>query len=349
MSVFKKRNSQKSVGWLMAIVPGLFVSIALLAPSVASAKIIITKPAPPSTPGDFHATAVTETSISFAWNPSKAGTYPIKYYVINELSPSDGFSMTTGGNETSFNWTFVAESTTYTFEIYAVDSDYNVSAPSAPITVTTPPTPITPAAPVITGTTSTPTNITVNWKEATPSSDLQGFIIQVSPSAVSVEFNSTNPAEATSATIGGLFANTTYSIDVVAASATFDYATSQVVTATTTVSPNNIPPTAPTDLTVTYDPGTGLPDLAWNGSTSPYESSSQIQYWVVIDVTQYVAGVGVVSTTAIDQGDSPPPGQTSAQYLFAPAQGTFSTWVIAVDQFGNVSPPSNVVTVSYSN
>ncbi len=345
MFVSKKRNGKKPARWLVAMVPGLLAAVALLSPLAASARITVK---PPSTPGDFHATAVTETNISFDWSPSTPGTYPIKYYVINELSPSDGFSITLGDNVTSYVWDFVAESTTYTFEIYAVDSDYNVSAPSAPITVTTPPTPIIPAVPVITSTSSTPTNITVNWTEATPSSDLQGFDILIN-GGTSVELNSANPAEATSATIGGLFANTTYSIAVVAASATFDYATSQVVTATTTVSSNNIPPTAPTDLTVTYDPDTGLPDLSWNGSTSPYEPSAQIQYWIVIDVTQYVAGIGVESTPVIDQGDSPPPGQTSAQYLFAPAQGTFSTWVIAVDQFGNVSPPSNVVMVSYSN
>jgi hypothetical protein len=337
MSVFKKRNSQKPVGWLMAIVPGLFLSIALLAPLTASAKITIIKPTPPATPGDFHAAAVTETSISFAWSPSKAGTYPIKYYVINELSPSDGFSMTIGGSATSFNWTFVEESTTYTFEIYAVDSDYNVSAPSAPITVSTPPTPIVPAPPVITGTSSTPTNITVNWTEATPSSDLQGFIIQVSPGAGSVEFNSQNPAEATSATIGGLFAGTSYSIDVVAASVTFNNSTSQVVTATTTVSPNNIPPTAPTDLTVTTDPGTGLPDLSWNGSTSPYEPSSNIEYVIIED--------GVP-----DFDDSPAAGQTSAQDIFDRVGAVpMNVSVVAVDQFGNVSPPSNTVSVTTFN
>jgi hypothetical protein len=354
MFAFKERN--QAVQSVMAMVPCLVAVIALLSPLASSARIIIKPPppppppvyTPPSTPGNFQATAVTKTSISFAWSPSTPGTDSKFVYVINELSPSDGFSMNVG-DVTSFNWDFVEQSTTYTFEIYAIDSNNHASAPSAPITVTTPPTPIIPAAPVITATASTPTTITVNWAESTPSSDLQGFFLDVSNGGTSVVFNSTNPAEATSATIEGLFANTTYAIEVVAASATFDYSTSQVVSVTTTVSSNNIPPTAPTSLTVTYDPGTGLPDLSWNASTSPYEPSSQIQYWVVIDVTQYVAGIGVESTTAIDQGDSPPPGQTSSQYLFAPAQGTFSTWVIAVDQYGNVSPPSNVVSVSYSN
>jgi hypothetical protein len=345
MFAFKrvKRNNvrKKCAGWLMAILPAFLAAAALLAPSATSAKIIIKPPppyTPPSTPANFRATAVTETSITFAWTASTPGTAPIKYYVINELSPSDGFSVTLGANLTSFNWTFVSMSTTYTFEIYAVDSNYHVSAPSAPITVSTPPTPIIPAAPVITAAAATPQTITLNWTEATPSSGLNGFFFLVSPGAGGPEeLNSPNPATATGGTVGGLFAGTTYSIAVVAESATFDYATSQVVTVTTAVSSNNVPPTAPTGLTVTYDPGTGLPDLAWNGSTSPYESSSDIQYVIIED--------GVP-----DFDDSPPPGQTFADYVFnRVGVGQMNVYVIAVDQFGNASQPSNTISVTTFN
>lgn len=309
----------------------------LLAASTVGAKVTIKPPppppyTPPSTPGDFHVTAVTETSITFAWSPSKAGTDSKFVYVINELSPSDGFSLNVG-DVTSYNWTFVSESTTYTFEIYAADSNNHVSAPSAPITVTTPPTPIIPAAPVITGATSTPETITISWTEATPSSDMNGYGILVNGLGIyPVELNTTNSAEATSATVGGLFPLTTYSIQVIAVSATFDEATSEVVSATTTVSSNNIPPTAPTDLTLTYDPGTGLPDLSWNASSSPYEPSSEIQYLIL-------------ENGLPDFDDSPPPGQTYADYVFDRfGTGQMQVTVVAIDQYGNVSPPSNVVT-----
>jgi len=322
---------------------GISAMVVLLAAFRADARINIKPPpppppyTPPSTPGNFHVTAVTETSISFAWSPSTAGTDSKFVYVINELSPSDGFSMNVG-DVTSYNWTFVAKSTTYTFEIYAADSNNHVSAPSAPITVTTPPTPIIPDAPVLTGTTSGPDTITVDWTEGNPSSGIEGYYVLVDGLDVyPEELNSTNPATATAATVGALFPLTSCSLEVVAVSATFDSATSEVVTATTTVSPNNIPPTAPTGLVVTYDLGTGLPDLSWNPSSSPYEPSSDIQYLIL-------------ENGLPDFDDSPPPGQTFADYVFDRyGVGTMSVEVVAIDQYGNVSPPGNAVSVTTFN
>jgi hypothetical protein len=339
----RDRNSS-GTAWrcLGALATGFLAAIVLLTPATAGAGFTRRPPpppyTPPSTPGNFHVTAVTESSISFAWSPSKAGTDPSFVYVIEELSPSDGYSLNVG-NVTSFVWDIgIAQSTPYTFEIFAVDSNNHASAPSPIVSVTTPPTPIIPAMPVITGTNVTATTVTVSWTEATPSSDLNGYLVFVDGLGnPSVTFNSGTPATATSATISGLFAQTTYSIEVVAQSTTFDQATSEVVTATTTVSPNNIPPTAPTGLAVTYDVNTGLPDLSWNPSTSPYEPSSAIQYLIVED--------GVADTE-----DSPPPGQTFADDVFnRVGSGQMSVSVVAIDQFGNVSSPSNVISVTTFN
>ena len=91
-------------------------------------------------------------------------------------------------------------------------------------------------------------------------------------------------------------------------------------------------PTAPTALTGWGDGG-GEAIISWNPSTSVNEPQSQIQY------NTYIDGV-------LDSFDSTV-GQTQGVYIFprgadVPAQ----VWVVAVDQLGNTSARSNVLTVN---
>ena len=89
--------------WKSAIplVTALLAVVTLLVAFTAGAKVTPKPPppppyVPPSTPGDFQVTAVTETSVSFAWSPSTPGTDRNFVYVIDELSPSDGFTVNVG-------------------------------------------------------------------------------------------------------------------------------------------------------------------------------------------------------------------------------------------------------------
>jgi hypothetical protein len=305
----------------------------LLAPVPASAGF--RKATPPSTPGNFHVTAITTRSVSFAWNASTPGSGGSLVYEIQ--NDTQGF-IENVGNVTSVTWTVgVQAGGTYSFHIIAVSGN-QASAPSPEVTVTlagTPlPTPVQPAAPVITATSATSDTITVSWTEATPADEINSFDV-----AVNGMGDGGGSADSTTSTATGLWPGFTYTITVTAYSLngttgalTTKSAPVTVTTAPATTTPPPNAPTAPTGLTGGGDGG-GEAIISWNPSTSVNEPQSQIQYNIYID------GVLDVPDTSV--------GVTTDVYIFphgatVPAQ----VWVVAVDQFGNQSAPSNILALS---
>ena len=89
----------------------------LVAPVSASARGF--RNTPPSTPGNFHVTATTESSVSFAWNASSPGSdrSGLVYEIYNDTT---GLILNVG-NVTSYTWTVgVQGGDTYSFHIIAV-------------------------------------------------------------------------------------------------------------------------------------------------------------------------------------------------------------------------------------
>jgi hypothetical protein len=309
-----------------ALVPFIASISAVLSTSAFS----IGKQTPPSAPGNFHVTAVTTNSVSFAWTASKAGSSGNFVYVIYQ---STGLQFNVGSG-TSATITTVAPGVTYSFYIEAV-SPPEASAPSPSVTVTIPspppPQPIIPEAPVITSVSTTPSTITVSWTEATPASELDGTYLLIdgeSPFNFGVDEESL-----TEWTVFNLTPNTTYTIEVAAESKTGNIAESEPMSVTTPAPPNTNAPTAPTGLTG-YSDGGGEAIVSWNPSTSPNEPQSQIEYEV------FVNGSNEVDSDVI--------GQTSQIYVFPNGPGDpQSVYVVAVDQYGNMSPPSNVLEIDF--
>lgn len=320
------------------LIPVLAAIVLLGSASVARASLgRPVKSTPPSTPGNFHVTAVTTSSVSFAWNASTGGSGGrIGYNIFNDTT---GFSLNVGG-VTSYTWDIGVEAGgTYSFHIEAYSGTYGtlVSAPSPEITATlagTPlPIPVKPAPPVITQTSVTSNSISVSWTEANPASEIGAYFVSVNGMA-----NASTNATTTAATLTGLVPGYSYQVAVTAyslngqsgaLSTTGAPVTVTTATAITTPPPNA--PTAPTDLSGWGDGG-GEAIISWNPSTSVNEPQSQIQYNIYMD--------GV-----LDSFDGTV-GQTSQVYIFPrgadlPAQ----VWVVAVDQFGNQSAPSNVLTI----
>src|SRR5580704_1065555 len=141
---------------IMAIVIGMAVATLSL-PALARTG----RSTPPSTPGNFHVTATTSGSVSFAWNASTPGSGGSLVYEI--------FNDTTGlilnvGNVTSYTWTVgIQVGGTYSFHIIALAGQ--ASAPSPEVTVTIPGAPpippaVKPQPPVITQTSVTSNTIT---------------------------------------------------------------------------------------------------------------------------------------------------------------------------------------------
>jgi len=294
-------------------------------------------PTPPSTPGNFHVTATTTSSVTFAWNASTNGTGgSLGYDIVNDTT---GFSLNVG-NVTSYNWNFGLEAGgTYSFHIYAYSGYTLVSANSPEIMATlqgTPlPTPVKPAPPVITQTSVTSNTITVVWTEANPASEISGYTVAINGIADGSSNATTLTALAT-----GLLPSYTYTVTVTAYSlsgVTGDLSTTSApVTVTTgpaTTSP--APPTvltAPTDLSGNGDGG-GEAVISWNPSVSANEPQQDIQYEI------YIAGV-------LDSFDGTV-GQTTDVYVFPRgATDPAACFVVAVDNLGNVSAPSNVIELT---
>ncbi len=309
--------------------------VLLGAAGVASASSRHGGSTPPSTPGDFHVTAITTSSVSFAWNASTGAT---GYNIFNDTT---GLSFNIG-NVTSYTWTTGVEAGgTYSFHIQAYVGLYGtvVSAPSPELTVTlagTPlPTPVQPAAPVITATSVTSNTITVSWTEATPASEINSYDVLVNGME-----DGGGPASTSTSTAVNLWPGYTYTVTVVAYSLNGTTGalstTSAPVTVTTAAATTSPAPasviTAPTDLTGDGDGG-GEAIISWNPSTSANEPQADIQYDIYID------GVLDSFDTSV--------GVTQDVYIFPRgAAATSQVWVVAVDQFGNQSAPSNFLTIT---
>ncbi|MGB6691691.1 MAG: fibronectin type III domain-containing protein [Terracidiphilus sp.] len=296
--------------------------------------------APPSTPGDFHVTGITTSSVSFAWNASTTGAgEKIIYNIWNDTT---GFSLNVG-NVTSTTWTIgVQAGGTYSFHIEAISGPYGnlASAPSPEVTVTllgTPlPTPVKPAPPVITQANPTANTITVAWTESTPANEINSYVVLVNGIA-----DGGGPSGTTASTATGLASSYTFVVTVVAYSlnGTTGSLTTTSAPVTVTTAAATTPPapasvlTAPTDLSGGGDGG-GEAIILWNPSTSANEPQADILY------EPYIDGV-------LDSFDSSV-GDTSQVYIFPRgADEPATVWIVAVDNLGNVSAPSNVLTGIY--
>jgi hypothetical protein len=101
--------------------------------------------------------------------------------------------------------------------------------------------------------------------------------------------------------------------------------------ATTSPAPSSVL-TAPTDLTGGGDSG-GEAVVSWNPSTSANEPQADIQY------VFYINGV-------LDSYDGTV-GQTQNVYIFPRgATNPAQAWVVAIDNLGNISARSNVITLT---
>ena len=320
----------------------LAITIAMLCwPAFGNTRKVPPPPTPPSVPGNFHVTASTQTSVTFAWTASTNPSNSSLVYVIT--NQTTGLSLNVG-NVTSYTWTEVQAGGTYSFYIYAVAGVNNASAHSPLLTVTVPGTPIPtavkPAPPVITQASATSDTISVNWTESTPVNEIGSFFLIVNGMTVA-----DSAANITTATATNLWPGTTFSVQVQAYSlngvtgALSTLSAPVTVTtgpSTTVTSPSA--PTAPSGLTGWGDGG-GEAIISWNPSTSPNTPQSQIQYFIYIDGV-----LDIYDSSTAAQGTA---GQTQQIYIF-PRGATVPTqvFVVAVDQFGNESLPSNVLTIN---
>jgi chitodextrinase len=271
---------------------------------------------PPSTPTNVRVVAVTEDSITIAWNASTDNSGKIHAYIAGGIYHP--------GTSTTKTFSWLVPNWTQTYRVQAMDAAGNVSALSAPVTGTTAPDVTPPTAPTnlrITG--STPSSVSLAWDRAT---DRWSFAYHLFVDGV--EAGGTGDR---SFRLRHLAPGSTHTFTVRAR----DHAgntgpASNAVTFTLPASADRTAPTAPTNLTaIDVQDFCGGTELRWNASSDDTDPPSAIEYEI------YRNGA-LFTLTA--------PGNAFA-FLYAPS-GT-STWtVVAVDRAGNSSAASNAATVT---
>jgi fibronectin type 3 domain-containing protein len=123
-----------------------------------------TTPAIPAAPTGLTATADSATKVGLSWSETTAGL-PIQFYqVLRGESPS-ALTQIAKSTTTSFTDRTASANTEYYYEIQAVDTANDISAPSNEVSVTTP---AMPAAPInLVATANSPTKINLTWSAGT--------------------------------------------------------------------------------------------------------------------------------------------------------------------------------------
>lgn len=194
---------------------------------------------PPSMPAGLVASATTSSSVSLTWTASTDNVGVTGYQVLRAPGASGG-SFTQVGTSTSPSFTSsgLTASTTYRFQVRAVDAAGNVSAVSSTVTATTQggaSDTTAPSAPTnLAATATTSSSVSLAWTASTDNVGVTGYQILRAPGASGGSFAQVGTSTSTSFTNSGLTAATTYRYQVRAVDAAGNVsAVSGTVTANT--------------------------------------------------------------------------------------------------------------------
>lgn len=309
-----KRNIQRSNGlrqsWSWRVVAA-FLSLAAVGSEAWAAR----DRTPPTTPTNLRVTAVSPTSVSFAWNPASDNSGSFFYVLFSGNTAVANASQTA----TTLTLTGLSPNTTYTFRMRARDQAMNWSGFSNSVTARTLPANTPPAAPVLSATSVGPTHIALSW---TPPANgappyrywiyRDGVLLHAAHQTNSITFYLVNP-------------DTTHTYTVQVRSGGMFSAHSNAVTVTTPQpDPNDhTPPSTPTNLGENHF-GDAEFWLSWAESADNVTPQDFIRYDVYVN--------GELSDITVGTGDR------SINYG---NQGQMNTVeVIAVDEAGNESAPA---------
>jgi len=284
---------------------------------------------PPTAPGNLTATAVSASQINLGWTGSASG-YGIAYYVVQRCQGvgCTNFTLIATLVGTSYTDTGLLSSTSYSYQVQAVDTAGNAGAFSNVATTVTlaPPPPTAPGS--LTATAVSATQINLGWTASTSSVGIANYVIQRCQGNGCTNFTLIATLVGTSYNDTGLLSSTSYSYQVQAVDAIGNAgAFSNVATAATLAPP---PPAAPGNLTATAASATQI-NLSWTASTS----SVGIANYVI----QRCQGAGCTSFAQIA-------AQSGTTYVDTGllASTSYSYQVQAVDTAGNAGPFSSMAT-----
>jgi hypothetical protein len=262
-------------------------------------------------------TAISPTSVSFAWNPStdNSGSF---FYV---LSTNTGLLANTSMTATTYTWTGLNPGTTYTFRIRARDQSMNWSGYSNSVTAKTLSANTSPDAPVLTAASVGPTHISLSW--TAPANGAPPFRYWIyRDGAQYMTWYQTN-----SITFYVTPGTThTYTVQARTGTGVFSAHSNSVTVTTPQPDPNDhTPPTTPTNLGESHF-GDAEFWLSWSESTDNVTPQDFIRYDVYVNgaLSDVQVGIGARSINYGNFGESN------------------TVEVIAVDEAGNESAPATL-------
>ena len=186
--------------------------------AAASAATQGLQPQPPGTPTNLAATAAGTSQIDLGWNASTS-SIGIAYYVVQRCPGTNctNFSPIAAPTGTTYSDTGLNPSTSYSYEVQAVDSAGNTSPFTGPATAITaaiqaPPPPATPTN--LAATAVGPSQINLSWTASTSNTGLANYNVQRCLGVQCTNFVRIASPGGTTYNDTGLVSNTTYSYQV---------------------------------------------------------------------------------------------------------------------------------------
>ena len=289
---------------------------------------------PPTIPTNLVVTAITETTVTLAWNAATDNSGKFSYKVrINNLNNSAYNSLASvSQSETTYTAKFLATNSPYTFSVYAVDGAGNRSGDSNIVNASTLADTTPPQAPVLEATVLGPSQVQLSWTKSMDNvaNHCCSYGININGSRVTEHINwVAGPPENLTVVIRHLTPATNYSFSI----SVWDWsggnvATSNTVDATSEPSSDIVPPTAPSNLHLVRDDGCAEVWLGWIEATDETDAQADIEYEIYVN--------DVLSPLAVSAG-------VNFDFVYGTAAGDNLFYVKAVDRSGNTSAASNPI------
>lgn len=220
---------------------------------------------PPGAPGGLTASAVTGSQVTLTWSPA-TDNFAVAYYQVERCQGSgcSNFGSLASSGGTAYTDSGLAQVTSYSYRVRAVDPAGNLGAYSAVVTavtldVTPPSAPGGLSAGSITG-----SQITLSWSASSDNVGVAGYRLERCQGSGCGGFAQIATSGSTSYTDSGLHDVTTYSYRVRAFDAAGNLSGYSAVVAATTL--DATPPSVPTGLVATTVSSSQI-NIAWNGSS----------------------------------------------------------------------------------
>ncbi|MDA8685540.1 fibronectin type III domain-containing protein [Robiginitalea sp.] len=270
---------------------------------------------PPSPITDLIANNTSDTSTELTWTAS-ADNVAVSSYEIFQ----NGVSIGNSGTNTSFVVNGLTAGVAYSFYILAQDEAGNFSNPSNTIAVTPQDTQGPTAVSDLSSANVTATSVQLTWSPSTDNTGVTNY--EIFQDAVSIG----NSGSATTFNVTGLTASNTYQFSVIAEdNAGNRSGASNAIDVTTLAPPDTITPSTISDLTASNTSEVSTL-LSWSAAS---DNMGVTNYEIFSD-SESIGNVGILTSFSVN-GLTP-----NTNYVF---------YVVASDNAGNTSLPSNTVSV----